>query len=188
MAPFRRKGKTARNLALAEAALALAKDRNRRRSSKRSRGKLLLVGGAVVAAGAAALLKRDKVAGLLPSRSGGDGPAARPRRQPSQPSNYDVSGPVANTATPVPGARAAADDPEEAGVHEPIDEAAEEAAAAAEAAHIGGDPDPSTPAWTSTSRPTRPSARWPRPARASPRGFEQAEADLRTTRPTAMRG
>ncbi len=136
MAPFSRKGKTARNLALAEAALALARDRSSTKGSKRSRGKLLLVGGAVVAAGAAALLKRDKVAGLLPSRSGGDAPPA-PGPVPSQPSNYDAPGPVANTATPVP---APDPQPDATGAHEPIDEAAEEAAAAAEAAHIGGDP------------------------------------------------
>ncbi len=136
MAPFSRRGKTARNLALAEAALALARDRNPAKRSKRSRGKLLLAGGAVVAAGAAALLKRDKVAGLLPSRSGDDAPPA-PVPVPSQPSNYDAPGPVANTATPVP---APDPQPDPSGAHEPIDEAAEEAAAAAEAAHIGGDP------------------------------------------------
>ena len=51
---------------------------------------------------------------------------------PPQPSNYDVRGPVANTATPIP-----APDPH----GEPpatIDEAAEESAAAAEAGAIGG--------------------------------------------------
>ena len=84
--------------------------------------KLLLVGAAVVAAGI--FLKRDKVAGLLPSRT-------EPYSPPSPgPSNYDAPGPVANTATPVPAPEA----------HEPaaIDEAEEEAAAAAEAANIGG--------------------------------------------------
>ena len=123
MAPFRRRGKTARNLALAEAALALAKERSTPSSKKRSKGKLLLVGGAVVAAGAAALLKRDKVAGLLPSRSGETTPS-EPFPAPSQPSNYDVGGPVANTATAVP---APDPQPDESGAHEPIDEAAEEA-------------------------------------------------------------
>ena len=180
MAPFRRRGKTARNLALAEAALALAKDRTSSSSSKRSRGKLLLVGGAVVAAGAAALLKRDKVAGLLLSRSG-DGAPAEPYPAPSQPSNYDAPGPVANTATPVP---APDPQPDEAGVHEPIDEAAEEAAAAAEAAHIGGDPiqyageDLDEPA-------TRPSARWPRRARASRRASSRPRRTWPTTPRTA---
>ncbi|HEX5619229.1 MAG TPA: hypothetical protein VFX51_12450 [Solirubrobacteraceae bacterium] len=84
--------------------------------------KLLLLGAAVVAAGI--FLKRDKVAGLLPSRT-------EPYEPPAPgPSNYDAPGPVANTATPVPV-------PEP---HQPaaIDEAAEEAAAAAEAANIGG--------------------------------------------------
>ena len=84
--------------------------------------KLLLFGAAVVAAGI--FLKRDKVAGLLPSRT-------EPYEPPAPgPSNYDAPGPVANTATPVPVPEA----------YEPaaIDEAAEEAAAAAEAANIGG--------------------------------------------------
>ena len=86
--PFRRRkaAKTARNLALAEAALALAKDRALAgRSAKRGRsGKLLLLGGAVAAA-AAALLKRDKVAGLLPSRSRRGRRAAAPRLRRSRP-------------------------------------------------------------------------------------------------------
>jgi hypothetical protein len=84
--------------------------------------KLLLFGAAVVAAGI--FLKRDKVAGLLPSRT-------EPYEPPAPgPSNYDAPGPVANTATPVPAPEA----------HQPptVDEAAEEAAAAAEAANIGG--------------------------------------------------
>ena len=132
--PFRRRkaAKTVRNLAIAEAALALAKDRLAGQSSpRRPSGKLLLIGGAVAAVGAAALLKRDKVAGLLPSRSGEPAPDAP---APPQPSNYDVRGPVANTATPIP-----APDPQGA-PPQAIDEAAEEEAAAAEAAAIGGSP------------------------------------------------
>jgi hypothetical protein len=128
--PFRRKkaAKTIRNLAIAEAALALARDRGHGRRSRGPSGKLLLIGGAVAAAGAVALLKRDKVAGLLPSRSGEPEPAASP--PPPQQSNYDAPGPVANTATPVP-----APDPQEPAA---IDESAEEAAAAAEGGAIGG--------------------------------------------------
>ncbi len=92
----------------------------------------LLLGAAAVAAGV--LLKRDKVAGLLPSKSGsgtqdtGWAPSPAPT-----PSNYDAPGPVANTATPVPAPDAQVLDEEG---H--IDEEAEEAAAAAEAANIGG--------------------------------------------------
>ena len=133
MAPFKRKkaAKTMRNLAIAEAALALARDRAQGRRSRGPSGKLLLIGGAVAAAGAFALLKRDKVAGLLPSRSGEPEPAAPPPPPPPpQQSNYDAPGPVANTATPVP-----APDPQEPAA---IDEAVEEAAAAAEAGAIGG--------------------------------------------------
>ena len=87
--------------------------------------KLLLFGAAVVAAGV--FLKRDKVAGLLPGRGQTYEP---PAPHSPGPSNYDAPGPVANTATPVP-----APEPQR---HEPIDEAYEEAAAAAEAANIGG--------------------------------------------------
>jgi hypothetical protein len=128
--PFRRRkaAKTIRNLAIAEVALSLAKDRFGH-GSRRPSGKLLLIGGAVAAAGAVALLKRDKVAGLLPSRSGEPAP---PEPAPPQPSNYDAPGPVANTATPIP-----APDPH-GEAPAPVDEAAEEAAAAAEARAIGG--------------------------------------------------
>ena len=91
--------------------------------------KALLLGGVAAAAAAAVLLKRDKVAALLPGRS--DEPAPpEPAYTPPPVSNYDASGPVANTATPVPVPPA---------YEEPtIDEAAEEAAAAAEAGNIGG--------------------------------------------------
>jgi hypothetical protein len=119
--------KTARNLAIADAALAMARDRMGSKPKRRSRGKLLLLGGAAAAAAAGVFLKRDKVAGLLPSHAGT--PAHEPP-PPPQPTNYDAPGPVANTATPVP-----APDPQEP---EAIDERAEEAAAAAEAANIGG--------------------------------------------------
>ena len=91
-----------------------------------ARTKLLLIGGAVAVA-AAALWKRDKVAGLLPSRTDTHEPSAP---HAPGPSNYDAPGPVANTATPVP-----APDPLAPAA---IDERAEEAAAAAEAANIGG--------------------------------------------------
>ena len=109
----------------------MAPSRLRRRKSAMSMRNLLLIGGAVAAAGAAAFLKRDRVAGLLPSRSGEPAPPA-PTPAPPQPSNYDAPGPVANTATPIP-----APDPQEK-PPAAIDESAEEAAAAAEAAAIGG--------------------------------------------------
>jgi hypothetical protein len=91
-----------------------------------------LLAGAAVAAGVALAFKRDKVAGLLPGRSSSE-PAAPPPPAPRDTppvSNYDAPGPVENTATPVPVPPA----------YEPpaVDEAAEEAAAAAEAANIGG--------------------------------------------------
>lgn len=127
--------KTARNLAVADLALAFARDRLAAQlpgvqPRKRRLGrKTLLFGGVATAAATALLLKRDKVAALLPGRS--DEPSApEPSRTPPPVSNYDVAGPVANTATSVPVPPA---------YEEPtIDEAAEEAAAAAEAANIGG--------------------------------------------------
>jgi hypothetical protein len=127
--------KTARNLAVADIALAFARDRvaaqlpgvkpRRRRPGKKS----LLIGGVATATAAALLFKREKVVALLPGRS--DEPAPpEPSYTPPPVSNYDASGPVANTATAVPVPPA---------YEEPtIDEAAEEAAAAAEAANIGG--------------------------------------------------
>jgi hypothetical protein len=171
--PFRRRkaAKTVRNLALAEAALALAKHRATAVTGHRSRrpsGKLLLLGGAVAAVGAAALLKRDKVAGLLPSHSGAPEPAAP---VPPQPSNYDSSGPVANTATPIP-----APDPQ-GRPPATVDAAAEEAAAAAEAGAIGGQGS----AYAGTE-PGEPADEAHRPLAESGEGegegLEQAEAEL----------
>jgi hypothetical protein len=108
--------------------------------SRRNRmftARTLVLGGLAAAAAAAALKNRSKVAGLIGARSSEPEPyrPAPTSPAPSAPapavSNYDAPGPVANTATPVPA-------PEPV-VHEGgIDEAAEEAAAAAEAANIGG--------------------------------------------------
>src|SRR4051812_30861151 len=157
--PFRRRRKAtriARNLALAEAALAMAKSRvgatggavkSGAGNAVKGRGRLLLAGTAVLAAGGVALLKRDKVSQVLPSRSGAE-PVADPP-PPSQQSNYDAPGPVANTATPIPvapdpavlpGTDAGESTPagEPAPTRPAIDERAEEEAAAAEAAAIGG--------------------------------------------------
>src|SRR3954466_14116031 len=128
--------KTARNAAVADIALAFARDRlaaqlpgvkpRKRRPGKKS----LLLGGVAVAGAAALLLKRDKVAELLPGRSESAPASPDVGYTPPPVSNYDAPGPVANTATAVPVPPA----------QEPptIDEAAEEAAAAAEAANIGG--------------------------------------------------
>jgi hypothetical protein len=142
--PLRRRGKLsdAAKLAAADAAISLAKDRLTPGSRKRGRGKALLIGGAVVAVGVAAMTNRRKVAGLIGTRS--SVPEPPPPPAPPQPANVDVSGPPANTATPVPAP--------EAVVPDPIDERAEEAAAAAEAAAIGGEvsdyasSDPTLPA------------------------------------------
>ena len=101
----------------------------------------LVLGGIAAVALAGALKNRHRVAGLIGARSSEPEPYTPPRYepQPAPPvSNYDAPGPPANTATPVP-----APEPvvrEEHG----IDEAAEEAAAAAEAANIGG-PEPVYP-------------------------------------------
>ena len=129
--------------------------------------KLLLLGAAVVAAGI--FLKRDKVAGLLPSRT-------EPYEPPAPgPSNYDAPGPVANTATavPVPEAQQPA----------AVDEAAEEAAAAAEAANIGGSvSDYAGPTDEPATEAERPLAE---AGEGEAEGQEQAEFDLeREAQPT----
>src|SRR3954452_6419564 len=128
--------KTARNLAVADIALAFARDRVARMvpgmepPKKRSKAKTLLIGGGIAAALAALLFKRDSVRALLPGSSSSEPAVPEPAYTPPPVSNYDASGPVSNTATPVPVPPA---------FEEPaIDEAAEEAAAAAEAANIGG--------------------------------------------------
>jgi hypothetical protein len=131
--------------------------------------KLLLFGAAVVAAGI--FLKRDKVAGLLPSRAG------EPYSPPSPgPSNYDAPGPVANTATPVP-----APEPQQPPA---VDEAAEEAAAAAEAANIGGQvSDYAGPAGEVADEEQRPLAE---AGEGESEGLEQAEFELeQAAQPTA---
>jgi hypothetical protein len=120
--------KKARNALIAKAALSVARDHLTPPKPKKRRGRKLLFGGLIAGAVAAVVLKRDKVLALLPGKS--EAEYVPPPPAPPAPSNYDVSGPVSNTATPVP-----APDPVETPA---IDEAAEEAAAAAEAANIGG--------------------------------------------------
>jgi hypothetical protein len=108
--PLRRRGKlasaakTARNVAIADAAWALARDRlatkvpgvdSRRRGPSR---KVLLLGGAAAFVAAGALHKRHRARALLP----GGSPETYSPPGPPQPSNYDAPGPVANTSTPVP--------------------------------------------------------------------------------------
>ena len=178
--PFRRRGKvtkaarTARNLALADAALALARDRMGGRSrSRRPSGKALLLGGAAVAAAAGLLYKRDKVAGLLPSQTEPYEP------HPPGPSNYDAPGPVANTATPVP-----APEPYTTTEAGSVDEASEEAAAAAEAGNIGGPvSDYAGPAGEHATEAERPLAE---AGEGTAEGQEQTELGLEeAAQPTA---
>jgi hypothetical protein len=105
--------------------------------------KTLVLGGIAIAAAAGALKNRDKVAGLLGARSSApEPPRPEPVPRPAAPSNYDIAGPAANTATKVPAPEAVVLD-EDGG----IDEKAEEEAAAAEAAAIGG----ATPDYPGTS-------------------------------------
>src|SRR4051812_47861927 len=133
----------------------------------------LLLGAAAVAAGV--LLKKDKVQGLL-SSGGGSGAAADTGWAPvpaTGPSTYDAPGPVANTATAVP-----APEPEVVTDTGAIDEAAEEAAAAAEAANIGGavseyaDVVDEGEAASEANRPLAEAGE------GSAEGLEQAEAEL----------
>jgi hypothetical protein len=122
--------KKARNALIAKAALSVARDHLTPPKPKKRRGRKLLFGGLIAGAVAAVVLKRDKVLALLPGGQTESEYAPPPPPPAPAPSNYDVSGPVSNTATPVP-----APEPVDAPA---IDEAAEEAAAAAEAANIGG--------------------------------------------------
>jgi nicotinate-nucleotide--dimethylbenzimidazole phosphoribosyltransferase len=127
----------------------------------------LLLGGLAVAAVAGAMKNRDKVAGLLGARTGAPEPPspesatyAAPEQTrtpvPDEPapaplqSNFDLSGPPTNTATPV-----AAPEPVIRG-EGGIDEAAEERAAAAEAAAIGG----STPEYAGPAPDERADEEW----------------------------
>ena len=168
--------KNARNAQIAEAALAFARDRLGAKvpgvKPRRRRGRKLLLGGLFAALGAGLFLKREKVAALLPGGQPAE-PAPPPPPPPPAPSNYDVSGPVANTATPVP-----APDPQVPGA---VDEAAEEAAAAAEAANIGGPaPDYATAAEPGQVAPEIDEAERPlaEAGEGEAEGQEQAEADL----------
>jgi hypothetical protein len=159
--------KKARNALIAKAALSVARDHLGAKPKKR-RGRKLLFGGVIAALGAGLLLKRDKVAALLPGRSEEFSAPAPP--PPPAPSNYDVAGPVANTATPVP-----APDPVEPPA---VDEAAEEAAAAAEAANIGGP----APDYAAAAEPGQLAPEAERPldeaGEGESEGAEQADADL----------
>ena len=108
------------------------------------RARTLVLGGLAVAA---ALKNREKVSGLLgggtstpepypaPSAAPVGTPAVEHDEAAPPPpiSTFDAAGPPANTATHVPAPEPVVHDPSGA-----IDEAAEEAAAAAEAANIGG--------------------------------------------------
>jgi hypothetical protein len=179
--PFRRQSKlakatkAARNLAIADAAWALARDRIATRLpgvEPRKKGpglKTIALAGGGVIVGAAAVLKRDKIAGLLGS---GDDGAAAGEPAPSGPSNYDVSGPPANTATPVP-----APEPTTSGPLGTVDEQAEIDAAAAEAAAIGGGA-----AQYAGTEPGEPADEAERPlaeaGQGEAEGLEQAQADL----------
>jgi len=130
----------------------------------------LLMGAAAVAAGV--LLKRDKVQALLNPGSRQTEPGWTPA-QPPEPSNYDAPGPPANTATPVP-----APDAQILEEDGSVDEAAEEAAAAAEAANIGGQVSD----YAGIQDPDEPASEAERPLVEAGEGFsegeEQAEAEL----------
>ena len=146
----------------------------------------LVLGG--LAAGAAYALRNKKsISGLLgggqsapePYEAPASAPAGAPAVQRGEPmpappvSNVDVAGPPSNTATSVPA-------PEPL-VHEPtggIDELAEEQAAAAEAANIGGTPEE----YPSEQDPTIAADEALRPVEEAGGGYaegqELAEADL----------
>src|SRR3954451_17793821 len=88
--------KKARNALIARTALSLAREHLTPPKPKKRRGRKLLFGGLIAGALAAVVLKRDKVLALLPGHSESE---YVPPPAPPAPSNYDVSGPVSNTAT-----------------------------------------------------------------------------------------
>jgi hypothetical protein len=181
--------------------------------------RFLLVGGALAAAAAGAYAKRERMRELLPGSSSS---TPEPYRAPAPPapSNYDTSGPPANTATPVPapdpvvtpepgrsdpveeqaiqaddpqaveaavdaaaadaledGIRAA-DDPGQQDVPEPIDEEAEERAAAAEAAAIGGSPGQDYAGFEKDEAVTEAQRPLVEAGEGEAEGWEQADAEL----------
>ena len=143
----------------------------------RSRAKTLLIGGGIAAALAALLFKRESVRALLPGSSEESAPPRPETYTPPPVSNYDAPGPVANTATAVP-VPPAYESPA-------IDEAEEEAAAAAEAANIGG-----TVSEYAGSELGEPATEAERPLAEAGEGVsegqEQTEAELReAAAPTA---
>ena len=141
-----------------------------------SRAKTLLIGGGIAAALAAMLFKRDRVLALLPGRSDEPAPPQPGGYTPPPVSNYDAPGPVSNTATAVP-VPPAYESPT-------IDEAEEEAAAAAEAANIGGQvSDYAGPEGDAATEAERPLAE---AGQGEAEGQEQTEAELReAAAPTA---
>ncbi|MGI8624750.1 MAG: hypothetical protein ACR2NB_15010, partial [Solirubrobacteraceae bacterium] len=139
----------------------------------------LVLGGLALGAAVDALKNRRKLAGLLGGGTSAPEPYQAPTVQHDEPApapaiaNVDAAGPPANTATHVP-----APEPQ---IHEPaggIDEAMEEAAAAAEAANIGG----IQPLYASEEDFARPAAEATRPLEEAgecySEGQELAEADL----------
>lgn len=174
--------KTARNLAVADIALAFARDKVASmipgvepRKKRRPGAKTLLLGGGVAAAVVALFFKRESVKGLLPGGDSQPAPEQPGGYTPPPVSNYDAAGPVANTATAVP-VPPAHEEPA-------IDEAAEEAAAAAEAANIGGTvADYAGPEGEIADEAERPLAE---AGEGESEGLEQAEDELRTAAESA---
>jgi hypothetical protein len=137
----------------------------------------LVVGGLAVAAAAGAALKTRRRSSTpdVPQAAIPGPTSPEPAAPPPVVANADVAGPPANTATHVP-----APDPV---VHDPaggIDEEAEEAAAAAEAANIGG----AVPEYAGIEL-GEPADEAERPlaeaGEGESEGLEQAESDLEVT-------
>jgi hypothetical protein len=174
--------KTARNAAIAEIAFAFLRDRLAAqipgvKPRKRRPGlKTLLLGGIAAGAIGTVLFKREKIAALLPGRSDEPAPPPPEAYTPPPVSNYDAPGPVANTATSVP-VPPAFESPA-------LDEAEEEAAAAAEAANIGGPvSDYTGPEGETAAEDERPLAE---AGEGEAEGQEQTEDELRAAaEPTA---
>jgi len=147
----------------------------------------LVLGGLALGAAVGALKNRQRVAGLLgggasapePYPAPAAAPVGAPAVQRDEPApappiaNADVAGPPGNTATHVPAPEPVVHDPSGG-----IDEEAEEAAAAAEAANIGG----GLPDYPSEEDLLMPAGEATRPLEEAGEGYsegqELAEADL----------
>ncbi len=182
LVPSRRRGKleraarTARNLTLARAALSLVQTKlvgrlpGVRRKRRVTPARAAILGGGLAAFAGLARTRRKGARTDVPPPP--PAAAATTTPPPPTPANYDAAGPPANTATPLP----AVTDPVDPVIG--IDEEAEVAAAAAEAAGIGGPAPEYASSLDAGELADAPEAALLEAGGGESEGQEQAEADL----------